>query len=80
MTLTPRQCDVLRLACDGHCNKRIADLLGLRENSVKQVVSEVHGKLNTQNRAQLLRAALVRGLYSLPGYTLQPIPWQERVR
>jgi DNA-binding NarL/FixJ family response regulator len=78
--LTPRQFQILKLACDGLSNKRIAIELGLLEGSVKQLMSLVMGTLQVTSRTQLLRAALVAGLYSLPGYTLQPIPWQELAR
>lgn len=79
MKLTRRQCSVLKLVCDGHSNMRIGQLIYLTEGSVKDRVSELLDIFQVTNRAQLLRAALLAGHYSLPGYTLQPIPWQETV-
>ena len=80
LRLTVRQRSVLRLVCDGLSNREIGQKLRITEGTVKEYVSRIHGEMHSKNRAQLLRTALVNGLYALPGYTLQPIPWQETVR
>lgn len=80
VTLTPRQSEVLRLVCDGLCNKLIAHELGIGIGTVKDRVTELNDIMHVRSRTQLLRAALLSGLYALPGYTLQPIPWQETIQ
>jgi DNA-binding NarL/FixJ family response regulator len=80
LKLTALQRSVLRLVCDGRESKRIAVELGISVGATKQHVSTLFRKLEARNRAQLVRNALLRGLYTIPGYTLQAVPWQETVR
>lgn len=51
--LTRRESDVVKLVAQGKSNRQIADQLGLREQSVKNLVSGVMRKLNCENRVQL---------------------------
>jgi DNA-binding NarL/FixJ family response regulator len=53
LTLTRREADVVKLVALGKSNKQIADQLGLREQSIKNLVSAVMRKLNCENRVQL---------------------------
>ncbi len=80
MKLTARQSEVLELVCEGLDNAQIAKRLGLAIGTVKEHVSVLHGELHTRSRIQILRTALLTGLYSIPGYQGRPVPWQERVR
>lgn len=80
MRLTPREASVLRLVCEGLNNKQIASQLRIALSYVKHNVTALHRKLGVASRTQLIPAALLAGLYTLPGFTLQPIPWQETVR
>lgn len=50
--LTPREGSVASLLAQGHSNRTIAALTGLREQSVKNVVSGVMRKLGCRNRVQ----------------------------
>lgn len=51
--LTPREREVARLISQGLPNRRIAKVLGIQEQSVKNVVSVVMRKLDCQNRVQV---------------------------
>lgn len=51
--LTRREEDVASLVAQGKSNRQIADDLGLREQSVKNLVSMIMRKLNCENRVQL---------------------------
>ena len=52
-TLTPREREVARLVSQGMPNRRIASVLGIQEQSVKNLVSVVMRKLDCENRVQV---------------------------
>lgn len=52
-TLSPREREVAQLVAKGLPNRRIASILGLREQSVKNLVSTVMRKLRCENRVQV---------------------------
>ncbi|MBI5625604.1 MAG: response regulator transcription factor [Nitrosomonadales bacterium] len=60
--LTPRQCEVLDLLCQGMSNKLIARRLMLTENTVRVHVQAVLGFLQVSSRSQAIVAARSRGL------------------
>lgn len=51
--LTRRERDVALLVAKGKSNRQVADLLGLREQSVKNLVSVIMRKLDCENRVQV---------------------------
>ena len=51
--LTEREMDVAKLVAQGHPNRRIAELLELQEQSVKNLVSVIMRKLQCENRVQV---------------------------
>lgn len=51
--LTSRELDVAKLVAQGHPNRRIAELLELQEQSVKNLVSVIMRKLQCENRVQV---------------------------
>ncbi len=63
--LSTREIEVLRFLVTGASNKVIAAQLSLSENTVKSHISHIFDKLNVQNRAEAVAAALQRGLVSL---------------
>jgi DNA-binding NarL/FixJ family response regulator len=60
--LTPRQCEVLDLLCQGLPNKLIARRLDLSENTVRSHVQAVLGFLQVSNRSEAAFAARRLGL------------------
>jgi DNA-binding NarL/FixJ family response regulator len=60
--LTPRQCEVLDLLCEGHSNKVIARRLELSEFTVRGHVQAVLGLLGVGSRSQAMYAARRSGL------------------
>ena len=60
--LTARELDVLRLLSSGLPNKRIAQRLGIGDQTVKFHVAAILGKLAASNRTDAVRRALRRGL------------------
>ena len=60
--LTPRQCEVLDLLCEGLSNKMIAKRMGLSEFTVRGHVQAVLGLLGVQSRSQVMFAARRAGL------------------
>lgn len=60
--LTPRQCEVLDLLCQGMPNKMIARRLALSENTVRVHVQAILGFLQVSSRAEAIFAARSRGL------------------
>ncbi|HUX90257.1 MAG TPA: response regulator transcription factor [Gallionellaceae bacterium] len=60
--LTPRQCEVLDLLCQGMSNKLIARQLMLSENTVRGHVQAILGFLGVSSRSEAAFAARRRGL------------------
>lgn len=60
--LTSRQLQILPLLADGLPNKRIADVLGLTEGTVKQHLKDLFRRLEATNRTQAVREARRLGL------------------
>ena len=60
--LTPRQCEVLDLLCEGLSNKMIAKRMALSEFTVRGHVQAVLGLLEVQSRSQATFAARRVGL------------------
>jgi DNA-binding NarL/FixJ family response regulator len=52
--LTQRQGEVLMLILEGHPNKRIAQILELSENTVKEHITGILEKLGVRNRIELI--------------------------
>jgi len=63
--LTPRELEVLRRLALGRTNKEIASELFISEETVKTHIGKVLAKLDVENRAQAIVAALKRGLVTL---------------
>jgi len=53
---------ILPLLAEGMPNKRIADVLGLAEGTVKQHLKDLFRRLNASNRTQAVREARRLGL------------------
>jgi DNA-binding NarL/FixJ family response regulator len=64
--LTPREDDVLRLACEGHSNKSIAQALDVSASTVGVLIFRAASKLNVATRAELLAAYRERAAGSAP--------------
>jgi len=62
MRLTPRQCEVLDLLCQGMSNKLIARRLALSENTVRVHVQGIFGFLRVSSRSEAIFAARSSGL------------------
>lgn len=62
LRLTPRQCEVLDLLCQGMSNKLIAQRLELSENTVRVHVQAILGYLQVSSRSEAIFAARSRGL------------------
>ncbi|MBU1425673.1 MAG: response regulator transcription factor [Gammaproteobacteria bacterium] len=60
--LTPRQCEVLDLVCQGMSNKLIARRLSLSENTVRGHVQAILAFLEVSSRSEAAFAARRRGL------------------
>jgi DNA-binding NarL/FixJ family response regulator len=63
--LTPREIDVLELVAQGLPNKRIAERLGISDQTVKFHVASIAGKLGAANRTDAVRRAVRRGMITL---------------
>jgi DNA-binding CsgD family transcriptional regulator len=56
IVLTPRQCEVARLAASGYTNHEVADALSISTNTVKNRLKEVFTRLHICNRVELVVA------------------------
>jgi DNA-binding NarL/FixJ family response regulator len=54
VALTPRQIEVLKQISLGHSNEEIAELLGLRPNTIKFHISEIFRRLGARNRIEAI--------------------------
>lgn len=50
MYLTPREYQIMSYVAKGHTNKRIATLLNISEQTVKNHLTSIYPKLNATNR------------------------------
>ena len=60
--LTPREREVLRLIALGHTNAEVAERLYLSVRTVETHRANIHRKLGTESRSELVRHALEQGL------------------
>jgi two-component system response regulator DegU len=60
--LSPREIEILKLLAEGASNRKIAEKLALAEGTVKNHVSNILGKLHTENRTQAAHLARERKL------------------
>ncbi len=58
MDLTQRERDILTLLAQGDSNRQIAEQLGLTEQSVKNRLRGIYGKLGVSNRGQAIVRAI----------------------
>jgi two-component system NarL family response regulator len=63
--LSPREMDVLRLACRGRSNKEMAAAMFLSEETVKSHMKSLFVKLNVHDRTEAVAVAFRRGLIRL---------------
>ena len=63
--LTPREREVLQLIAEGHTSKEIADILFVSLKTVVAHRSNIMGKLDLHNKAELIKYAIRRGLTSV---------------
>ena len=61
--LTPRQCEVLALLCEGLSDKLIARRLDLSHHTVRGHVQILYGRLRVSTRMQAMLAARRHGLF-----------------
>ncbi|MCG8332822.1 MAG: response regulator transcription factor [Chitinophagales bacterium] len=53
--LTPRQNEVVKLIAEGKLNKEIADILGIKEGTVRQHNYNIYKKLHVNNRTEVAK-------------------------
>jgi len=63
--LTPREVQILTHIAEGNSNKRIANILGISEQTIKNHVSDILRKLNANDRAHAVFIAVSKGLVSI---------------
>lgn len=59
--LTPRETECVQFAAAGKTNWEIAEILGLKEDTVKKTLKRAGEKLDTVNRAHLVAQAIASG-------------------
>jgi DNA-binding NarL/FixJ family response regulator len=63
--LTEREIEVLRQVAAGNANKRVADLLGITEETVKGHLRNILSKLDANDRTHAVTIALKRGIIDI---------------
>ena len=63
--LTEREIEVLRQVAAGNANKRVADLLGISEETVKGHLRNILSKLDANDRTHAVTIALKRGIIDI---------------
>ena len=61
-TVTPRELQVLKWSAEGKTSQEIAVILSLSEHTVNSYTARVQQKLQVNNRAQMVAAAIRTGL------------------
>lgn len=62
-TLSPKEREALQLLTEGLTNKEIGNQLGIAENTVKNHLKNILGKLHLANRVQAATFAIEKGLF-----------------
>lgn len=62
-TLSKREIEVLRLVSGGNSNQRVADQLGLREDTIKAHMKTILQKLDARDRTHAVMIAMQRGYW-----------------
>jgi len=62
--LTPAECRVALLLSDGHAPRRIADIVGVAENTVRSQIKSIYHKAGVKRQGELIR--LLMGNSGLP--------------
>jgi DNA-binding NarL/FixJ family response regulator len=62
-SLSKRETEVLRIVADGNSNQRVAQLLGLSEDTVKAHMKSILQKLDARDRTHAVTIALRRGYW-----------------
>ena len=75
--LSAREREVLGLICEGHGDARMADLLGLSENTVRNHVAALYRKIGVKRRTAAVIWARERGISC--GDDLKPIGYPRRL-
>ena len=63
--LTPKEIQILTHIAEGNSNKRIANILGISEQTIKNHVSAILRKLNANDRAHAVFIAIRNGMISI---------------
>ena len=63
--LTNRETQILRYVADGNSNKKIAQILSISEQTIKNHISSILRKLNANDRAHAVVLAIRRGFISV---------------
>lgn len=63
--LTTRERDIVALVAEGQSSKGIARTMNLSHRTVERHLENCRSKLNVRNKAQLVAAAVTKGLVSL---------------
>jgi DNA-binding NarL/FixJ family response regulator len=63
--LTPKEMQIMTHIAEGNSNKRIANILGISEQTIKNHVSAILRKLNANDRAHAVFIAIRNGLISI---------------
>lgn len=79
--LTPKEIQILTHVAEGNSNKRIANILGISEQTIKNHVSAILRKLNANDRAHAVFLAIRNGWISTqPAPTAAPKAEQVAVK
>ena len=62
VSLSPAECEVLKLANLHYSYKEIAELQGVRPATISSQMASVRAKTNTRNRYEMVREAKALGL------------------
>ncbi|MES2351462.1 MAG: LuxR C-terminal-related transcriptional regulator, partial [Pseudomonadota bacterium] len=62
-TLSKRELEVLRYVADGNSNRRVADRLGLSEDTIKAHMKTLLHKLDARDRTHAVTIAMHRGYW-----------------
>jgi len=72
--LTEREADVLCCIAQGMTNKEVAHALGLAENTIKNYVTSIFGKLQVYDRTSAVVCALRRNWIQVPEVARARVP------
>jgi DNA-binding NarL/FixJ family response regulator len=78
--LTPRELEILTLSASGKVNKQVAQVLGIRLNTVRNHMQKILSKLESHSKLEAVATAVREGILVYASADQPAVPSEGRTR